>query len=111
MKETITIDPSIIYFTHSKIRNKFSGCGKYLHETVEELKTKSICIEDIPKITVIKVDSRFISMNNRRLWVFKECKYSTIEVYVEYISPSDHSKSSQKLRNNTFSLIATPSLK
>ncbi len=43
---------SDIYFTHSKIREKFTGCGKTLHETLQELLDKKITIYDIPRIKV-----------------------------------------------------------
>ena len=72
----IDIDPDIIYFTHSRIRNRFTGCNKTLEETLEEIRTNKITVHDLPKITVYydKVNGTYFSQNNRRLWVFKYCK-------------------------------------
>jgi len=68
------LDPNEIYFTHSKIRERFSGCGKTIEETFEELKTKKINISDIPKIKVLYDGKNYYSENNRRLYLFKKCK-------------------------------------
>lgn len=68
------LDPTIIRFTHSRIRKQFSGCSKMLLETLEELKTKKIMPSDIPKISVLFDGENYYSLNNRRLWIFKECK-------------------------------------
>ena len=72
----IEIDPEIIYFTHSRIREKFSGCNKTLYETLEEIKSNKISVHDLPKITVYydKINNTYFSQNNRRLWIFKYCK-------------------------------------
>lgn len=47
-----SIKPSDIYFTHSTISGKFTGCGKFLDETLNEIITGVTAIEDIPKIKV-----------------------------------------------------------
>lgn len=88
---TISLDPNIIRFTHSKIRKQFSGCGKLLSQTLDELKNKIITSNDIPKITVMFDGSNYYSLNNRRLWIFKQCKQlnilNEIVVYIKYIKP------------------------
>jgi hypothetical protein len=70
----IRIDPSDIYFTHSKIRHRFSGCGKTIEETLTELRTGVTKIEAIPKITVYYNGSDYFTQNNRRLYCYKVCK-------------------------------------
>lgn len=70
-----TIPIKDIYFTHSKIYPQFSGCGKTIEQTLTELKTKQITISDLPFITVMRCSDNpevFYSLNNRRLYVFKE---------------------------------------
>ena len=70
----IRIDPSDIYFTHSKIRHCFSGCGKTIEQTLTELRTGVTKIEAIPKITVYYNGSDYFTQNNRRLYCYKVCK-------------------------------------
>lgn len=107
-KTKYTIKPSTIYFTHSKIRKQFTGCGKMLNETLEELASGKTQISSIPTIKVYTDGTNFYSMNNRRLWVFKELEnrglIDTISVYLEPL-PS-HSK----IAKNKYSLVAKPVL-
>ena len=69
----IDIDPSNIYFTHSKIRKTFTGCNKTLDETLNEIITEKIKQSDLPIITVYYDGTDYFSQNNRRLWIAKEC--------------------------------------
>lgn len=83
------IDPNIIYFTHSKIRETFSGCGKTIETTYNEISSGKISISSIPKIKVIFDGVNYYSKNNRRLFLFKKCKQSNlldlIDVNIKYI--------------------------
>eukprot|EP01032_Pedospumella_encystans_P003011 gene3011-3547_t len=36
-KTTIEIDPSVIRFTHARIRPYFTGCGKKIEDTIKEI--------------------------------------------------------------------------
>lgn len=107
-QNTYTIKPSIIYFTHSKIRKQFTGCGKMLQETLDELVSGVTPISQIPTIKVYTDGTNFYSMNNRRLWVFKELEnrglIHTIEVFLEPLPK--HSK----IKKNQHSLVAKPIL-
>ena len=102
----VEIDRSIIYFTHSKLRKKFSD-GKIVEETFKQVLDGLVKIEDLPKIKVMydPTSDRYISMNNRRLWVFKQLnslgKLPTIMVQTENIKGKDN-----KLSKNTYSLNA-----
>jgi hypothetical protein len=69
----IEIEPSLIYFTHSKIRKSFTGCNKSLDDTLNEIITSKIKPLDLPIITVYYDGTNYFSQNNRRLWIFKEC--------------------------------------
>lgn len=106
MSRLIFLKPDIIYFTHSKIRNRFTGCGKYLTETYDEIVKNPDLINKIPKIKVIynSETNEFYSMNNRRLWVFKKLyedkKIKEIPALVENI------KSNSRIKNNKYSQFA-----
>jgi hypothetical protein len=68
----ISLSPSAIYFTHSRLDEKFSGCGKRISDTLQEVLSGQTRVEAIPHITVLAVGARYVSLNNRRLFLFKE---------------------------------------
>ena len=107
----IEIDPLTIYFTHSKIRKQFSGNGKLLQETLHEILTGTTLAEDLPKIRVIFDGNRYYTMNNRRLWVYKELskagKLDKIKVELRQAA----SKSEARLGQQMLALEAKPVLK
>ena len=72
----IEVDPRNVRFTHSKIRPQFSGCGKLLEETLAEIVSGKLRPEDLPMITVhlLEDGQTYCSLNNRRLWIFKQCR-------------------------------------
>eukprot|EP01001_Neometanema_parovale_P010933 NODE_7175_length_786_cov_89.306184_g6936_i0.p1 GENE.NODE_7175_length_786_cov_89.306184_g6936_i0~~NODE_7175_length_786_cov_89.306184_g6936_i0.p1 ORF type:complete len:192 (+),score=15.30 NODE_7175_length_786_cov_89.306184_g6936_i0:117-692(+) len=71
----IEVDPADVYFSHSKIRPLFS-CGRAVTQTLDDIQNGTLRVEDLPKITVITTgkDEHFYSLNNRRLWLFKQCR-------------------------------------
>lgn len=71
MKAEIEIDPSIVRFTHSRIRPFFTGCSKRITDTLDEIRGGLISVEDLPMITVIENRGQYFSLNNRRLFVLK----------------------------------------
>ena len=114
----VTMRPSDILFSFGKIENKFSGCGRTLEETLEDLCRGKISYKDISPITVVRVEVQertcydddseddddnprrekrerkknsssknthpvFVSMNNRRLWVFQEAERRKILDFIE----------------------------
>lgn len=108
---TIEIDPNVIYFTHSKLRKQFSD-GKFVEETLKEVIDGNLKVEDLPKIKIMydPTTERYISMNNRRLWVFKQLsslgKLKSITANLEYVKGKDN-----KLSKNTYSLTAKLDMK
>jgi len=70
-KTTIEIDPSVIRFTHARIRPYFTGCGKKIEDTIKEITDGVTTVEDLPLITVIENDGEYFSLNNRRLYTIK----------------------------------------
>ncbi|KAJ1399087.1 hypothetical protein B484DRAFT_320227, partial [Ochromonadaceae sp. CCMP2298] len=83
----IEINPSVVRFTHSRVRPYFTGCGKRIEETIAEIVEGLITISDLPLITVIESDGQLYSLNNRRLYVIKHIQnlglISTVEVFVK----------------------------
>lgn len=73
------MSPEQLYFTHDSIANRFQ-CGRSIHETVERLKRNDICAYDFPEITVFQRDGKWHSLDNRRLWCFKEAGLSSVPV-------------------------------
>lgn len=106
----IKLDPSIIYFTHSKIKPCFST-GKPIMETYQEIATNKINATDIPIINVYYVNDKYYSLNNRRLYLFKMCKNNgllpenVIHVNLKKI-PSK--KVLQRFLSNDYSLVTKP---
>lgn len=69
------IDPAVVYFTHSKIRPAFSGCGRRIQDTVDEILTGIKTVSELPFITVLTSgDGHYYSLNNRRLYVLKHLR-------------------------------------
>ena len=72
----IEIDPSVIFFTHARIRPFFTGCGRRVEDTLMDLRNGSLTVDALPKITVICNEGNYYSLNNRRLYVLKELRSS-----------------------------------
>ena len=97
----IHIDPQHIRFTHSRIRPRFSGCGRTLQSTLDAIVSGQLKPEDLPTISVVELPAendpppkfggskprrkksapataaalpQYFSLNNRRLWVFKSAR-------------------------------------
>ena len=72
---TLSIDPLGIYFTHSKIRPFFTGCGKRIEDTLSEIREGVTLATTLPLITIIPdTNGNYYSLNNRRLYVLKQLK-------------------------------------
>lgn len=78
----IMVDPARCRFQHSKIRPYFSGCGRSVHETLENIAEGKMEVSDLPPILVLVGDESmddelgpwYFSLNNRRLWVLKRLR-------------------------------------
>ena len=68
------IDPIGIYFTHSRIRPFFSGCGRRVKDTIMDIETGKLDISNLPMITILRNGEFYFSLNNRRLYVLKELR-------------------------------------
>ena len=76
----IWLDPSVIYFTHAKISRSFSGCGRRINDTIQEIIDGFTTVDQLPTITVLQCgslidgSSAFFTLNNRRLYVLKHLR-------------------------------------
>ncbi|XP_052065723.1 uncharacterized protein LOC127705444 [Mytilus californianus] len=70
--------PSEIFFSQDSIANYWGKHtpfnDKLIGETLDELLTESISLKDIPIITAVKINGKFYTSDNRRLWVFRKAE-------------------------------------
>ncbi|CAJ1330030.1 unnamed protein product [Effrenium voratum] len=66
---TLPVDK--IYFTHSWISRRFKE-GSHLQSTVGQLLSGRTSVQQIPQIRVLHYHGKYHSVDNRRLWCFKE---------------------------------------
>ena len=72
-------DPSRIRFQYSRIRPVFSGCGRSVQATLDDIREGRLLPSDLPPIQVLAGPAAeggqwYFSLNNRRLWVLKRCR-------------------------------------
>ncbi|KAJ3350518.1 hypothetical protein HDU91_006239 [Kappamyces sp. JEL0680] len=82
-----------------------------LQETFDEIMDGRTPVEAIPKIRVIFDGSRYYSLNNRRLWLFKELQKAGRLDVVQVELRKPETKSEARLGQQTLSLTAKPVLK
>ena len=64
--------PSDIFFSQDSIANHWGkNKNKFIGETLDELLTKTISLTDIPNISAAMINGKFVTCDNRRLWVFR----------------------------------------
>lgn len=68
-----------VRFTHARIRPFFSGCGRLIMDTLDDIVSKRIPLENLPLITVIPNKGFYFSLNNRRLFVLKALRDQGME--------------------------------
>lgn len=74
------VDPRRIRYQHARIRATFSGCGRLVVDTLQAIRDGQIKPEDLPPIQVVGgpledgEERWYYSLNNRRLWVLKQCR-------------------------------------
>ena len=89
--------PSDILFSVAVVDNKFHKYSNHRYlpigETLDLLCEGKTKISDIPKISVVKRKSEWITINNRRLWIFRQmerlgkCKTITVNATDEISLP------------------------
>jgi hypothetical protein len=81
------LDPADIHFTQKSIGERFSN-GRSIYSTVKQLQRGEIEAEDFPPIHVFCFDDCWWSLDNRRLWTFKNAGLNSIPVKVVEINES-----------------------
>jgi hypothetical protein len=97
-----TVATKDIYFSHSKIRGQFTGCSKTIESSYREVLENRDVLNRIPKIKVLFDGERYISENNRRLYLFKMLEIDRLEVRLEILE----GKKLEKYKGRTFSKTA-----
>ncbi|KAH3896112.1 hypothetical protein DPMN_020285 [Dreissena polymorpha] len=90
------VSPSEIYYSQNSISNMFdsksSHRGRLIGESLDKICEGSCSIQSIPSITVAMHDGKWMTMDNRRLWVFKKLerlgKCYSVDVVVGSSIPS-----------------------
>jgi hypothetical protein len=77
--DLVSVDPARVRFQHARIRPHFSGCGRSVVQTLDDIREGKLKPEDLPPIQVLvgpKEDGQrwYFALNNRRLWVLKRCR-------------------------------------
>mmetsp|Transcript_12811 Transcript_12811/g.30278 ORF Transcript_12811/g.30278 Transcript_12811/m.30278 type:complete len:146 (-) Transcript_12811:259-696(-) len=76
----IQVCPTRVRYQHSRIRPHFSGCGRSVVGTLDEIRGGRLEPSALPPIQVLVgpdgddgMGPWYFSLNNRRLWVLKQC--------------------------------------
>ena len=64
------LKPLDVYFSQDSIRCVFRN-GVSVNETIDSVIDGKVQVADIPHITVVKLNERYYSQNNRRLYIFR----------------------------------------
>ena len=89
--------PSAIQYSQDSIGNHFDSRSRHSHkllgETVNDISDGKINISSIPTITVVKINGKWYTEDNRRLWVFRQLqmrgKCFSVPVHVCFSGISD----------------------
>mmetsp|Transcript_47672 Transcript_47672/g.132934 ORF Transcript_47672/g.132934 Transcript_47672/m.132934 type:complete len:106 (-) Transcript_47672:360-677(-) len=76
--KTISVNPQKLMYPQDGISAWFS-CGRSVMEAVEQLRSGEVCVEDFPPIKVVQYRGELWSMDNRRLFAFKEAGITEVE--------------------------------
>jgi len=95
----LDVDIAAIRFQHSRVSRSFTGCGVQLEETLRQIVDGELEAAQLPMITVLhSADSpdAYFSLNNRRLWVFKQLHaqglLATIRVPCREMTPKERAR-------------------
>ncbi len=81
-----TFNPKDIRYTQKEMSSYFKDTKKPVSETIEELKSGATKVSDIPTINVVENGGKYYSLDNRRLFAFKEAGVKEIPVNVRDLS-------------------------
>ena len=85
---TCQLDPNDIYYTQDSIGRNFSD-GRSVDDMITGLKNGSITKDSVPDIRVFKQGGKIFTLDNRRLYAFKQAGMSEINAtWVNPLTPS-----------------------
>lgn len=81
----LELRPSEIFFSQATIKDHFRRGLRTIYGTLEQCMNDPDVINDIPEISVCRKDGKWFTLDNRRLWVFRQLemkgRLSRISVY------------------------------
>lgn len=66
----VDLKPSEVFFSQNRINFKFR-CYRLVGQTLDDIMEGRCDIKSIPMISVMKMDGKWVSADNRRLWLFR----------------------------------------
>ncbi|HEX4965393.1 MAG TPA: Ig-like domain-containing protein [Thermoanaerobaculia bacterium] len=101
------INPAVVRFSQDSVAYEFKN-GNALKDTIEGLRTGKIDPKEFMKkpIRLVEKDGKIYSLDNRRLYVFKEAGIEVPYVKLDHIPADELSKFSTK--NDGFSVMVRP---
>ncbi|CAC5361663.1 unnamed protein product [Mytilus coruscus] len=90
------VKPSEILYSQVSIANKFKN-GRLIGEVLDDILDGSLSVQDIPMIQVKLIDGKYVSADNRRLWILKELErlHQIVRVEVRTTRRIDRRKSAR----------------
>lgn len=67
----LNLKPSDIMYSQKSIGNKFKN-GIQIGDVLDDIMEDKLSISKLPTIKVKNINGRYVSSDNRRLWIFKE---------------------------------------
>ena len=71
MTNLINLKPSDIMYSQNSIGNNFKN-GDQIGEVLDDIMEDKLSISRLPTIEVKCIDGRYVSSDNRRLWILKQ---------------------------------------
>jgi hypothetical protein len=72
------LKPSEIFYSQDSIMNKFGDYtahgDTYIGETLDQLLNGNCNVQSIPEISVVQMNGKWFTSDNRRLWVFRKAE-------------------------------------
>lgn len=68
---SLSLKPSEILYSQSSIADKFRN-GLQIGEVLDDIMEDRLSISRLPTIEVMCIDGRYVSSDNRRLWLLKQ---------------------------------------
>ncbi|UZO24578.1 uncharacterized protein OCT59_016874 [Rhizophagus irregularis] len=106
----IEIDPREVFYSQDSIRPRFKDDNRHVEDTIRQLVKGKISPRHIERIRVCTLNGRMHSLDNRRLYVFKEAinrggNFETVPAVRSYAHEELQNKMSKSSPFNDWSVI------